>query len=302
MLARTRKLLDSAVESLKRAGLPAYIAVRKSEFTSAPYRWMHSVLRLANSRQDGELLSKVCRTFYELEGISINSKDVISNANATDSDFLRSWVAAVRQRAPLSSGAMKALDIGLPALLDRMDIWRFEKAAREWFAERAQSETGADQEAFADYIDEGKAWDYLVADISGKYGREAITLHLLLQEFDLNSKSTPAPKEAVPCYTIHGCKGMEFQEVYLIGMAEDQLPSWGALKAEKLHGNNAREIQEERRNCFVAITRAQQKLTLTFSDEIFGWRKSASRFLREMGLIDTHGNVISQYSPTSSSP
>jgi len=74
---------------------------------------------------------------------------------------------------------------------------------------------------------------------------------------------------------------MEFEYVYLIGIAEDQLPSFQSIKK----GDDSREMQEERRNCFVAITRARTTITLTYADEYSGWRKKPSRFLREMGLI-----------------
>ena len=73
---------------------------------------------------------------------------------------------------------------------------------------------------------------------------------------------------------------MEFGHVYLMGMVEDQLPSYWAAKK----GDKSLEMQEERRNCFVAITRAQESLTLTFSAEVFGWAKQPSRFLDEMGI------------------
>jgi DNA helicase-2/ATP-dependent DNA helicase PcrA len=74
---------------------------------------------------------------------------------------------------------------------------------------------------------------------------------------------------------------MEFDHVYLIGLVEDQLPSWAAIKK----GEKSREMQEERRNCFVAITRTQETLTLTYSKKVFGWSKGPSRFLKEMGLL-----------------
>lgn len=41
---------------------------------------------------------------------------------------------------------------------------------------------------------------------------------------------------------------------------------------------------EERRSCFVAITRAQETLMLTRAREYFGWRKRLSQFLEEMGV------------------
>ena len=72
---------------------------------------------------------------------------------------------------------------------------------------------------------------------------------------------------------------MEFCHVYII-MVEDQLPSWAAVKK----GPQSDEMQEERRNCFVAITRTEESLTITSSQRMFGWSKAPSRFLIEMGL------------------
>ncbi|MCY4379604.1 MAG: ATP-dependent DNA helicase PcrA, partial [Candidatus Dadabacteria bacterium] len=74
----------------------------------------------------------------------------------------------------------------------------------------------------------------------------------------------------------------EFDHVYLIGMVEDQLPSWAALKK----GDDSREMREERRNCFVAITRAQETLSLSCSSRVQGWEKKPSRFLYEMGVLE----------------
>jgi DNA helicase-2/ATP-dependent DNA helicase PcrA len=66
-----------------------------------------------------------------------------------------------------------------------------------------------------------------------------------------------------------------------VGLAEDELPSFQSIKK----GDESREMQEERRNCFVAITRAQDTLTLTYAGKYFGWPKKPSRFLREMELL-----------------
>jgi DNA helicase-2/ATP-dependent DNA helicase PcrA len=97
---------------------------------------------------------------------------------------------------------------------------------------------------------------------------------------DLMPKQAPAPANAVRCYTIHTAKGMEFDNVYVLGMAEDILPSYQSLKK----GAQSEELQEERRNCFVAITRTRRCLTLTRSQSYFGYPKQPSRFLSEMGL------------------
>ena len=68
--------------------------------------------------------------------------------------------------------------------------------------------------------------------------------------------------------------------VYLIGMAQEVFPSYRALQ----RGRKNKEVEKERRSCFVAITRAQETLTLTRAREYFGWMKGPSQFLGEMGV------------------
>jgi DNA helicase-2/ATP-dependent DNA helicase PcrA len=73
--------------------------------------------------------------------------------------------------------------------------------------------------------------------------------------------------------------------VFLIGLVEAELPSYWAIKA----GDNSDQMREERRNCFVAITRAEETLTLTYARHYFGYSKEPSRFLLEMGLLPEDG-------------
>jgi DNA helicase-2/ATP-dependent DNA helicase PcrA len=84
---------------------------------------------------------------------------------------------------------------------------------------------------------------------------------------------------AVRCLTIAASKGLEFRHVFLMGLVKDELPSSHSRKK----GDVGDEMREERRNCFVAITRAEETLTLTYAGKYFGWTKEPSRFLREMG-------------------
>ncbi|MBK9367903.1 MAG: ATP-dependent helicase [Deltaproteobacteria bacterium] len=82
----------------------------------------------------------------------------------------------------------------------------------------------------------------------------------------------------MPCYTVHGAKGLEFDHVYLIGMAQEVFPSFQALRSSQ----RERALEEERRSCFVAITRAQETLTITWAQRYNGWSKGPSMFLEEM--------------------
>ncbi|MBX9703296.1 MAG: ATP-binding domain-containing protein, partial [Silvanigrellaceae bacterium] len=63
--------------------------------------------------------------------------------------------------------------------------------------------------------------------------------------------------EAVTLMTIHAAKGLEFKHVFLTGLEEGVLPHQNALE-------NPEDIEEERRLVYVAVTRAQEKLTLTW--------------------------------------
>ena len=279
VLARTRKLLDVMIDAFDRQDVPAYLATRKNEFESSRLQWIHSVLRLANARSSREYLRLVCKSFFSLEGIDLNVRDIMSRASAGDGDFLRSWYAETLNSAELSESSRTFLDKSIPNLIERLDVWCFQDGAFEWLDSLPGSSTDAER-IFDPYQEEKDTWNQLVREITTQYGEQHVTLHLLLQELDLRSKSPPPAKNAIPCYTIHAAKGKEFDHVYLIGMVEDQLPSWAAIKK----GPVSREMQEERRNCFVAITRAQQTLTLTYAASIQGWSKHPSRFLREMNV------------------
>ena len=101
-----------------------------------------------------------------------------------------------------------------------------------------------------------------------------VTLNTYLQRLDLSSSTPPAATNAIQCITVHRSKGLQFRHVYLIGMAQEVFPSYRALQ----RGRKSKEVQEERRNCFVAITRAQETLTLTRARKYFGWAKGPSQF------------------------
>ena len=279
VLARTRRLLEPVLEALETNEIPAYIAMRKDEFISNQMIWLHSVLRLANSRQDREQLRRVCKSFFELSGVNLQVRDIISDAAAADGDYLRAWRRVASSRPQLDPRTRFFLDKFIPTISEQLDFWTFIQASLEWFDELP--EVGPRSEGDdSEFVAERDTWHELVSEVIGEVGREEVTLNVLLQGLDLRAKTPSPPRGAIPCYTIHGAKGAEFHHVYLVGLVEDQLPSYWAVKK----GPDSHEIQEERRNCFVAITRAESSLTLTYSQEVFGWGKSPSRFLKEMEL------------------
>ncbi len=85
--------------------------------------------------------------------------------------------------------------------------------------------------------------------------------------------------DKVTLMTIHMAKGLEFKNIYLVGMEEDLFPSQMML-------NSRADLEEERRLFYVAITRAMEKLVLSYANTRyrFGRLKSCepSRFLEEI--------------------
>jgi len=281
LLARTRRLLGLAVKKLEDRGIKASLTIRRSEFTSAPFRWLHALLRLANSRSDREQLRRLCKSFFELEGIDLDVQEIMANAAMFNGDFLRSWFEFVRTREGVGQNTIALLQIGQKQIVDRLDVLGFNNSAFIWFEEQNKKLDPRILDGFSDYTDEKAIWDELQEGVVDKYGRDELTLNTFLQEFDLSEKSTPISEDAVRCLTVHSSKGLEFRHVYLVGLVEDELPSFQSIKK----GDESLELQEERRNCFVAITRAQETLTLTYAKKYFGWGKTPSRFLAEMELI-----------------
>ena len=280
VLARTRRLLTEVLKALVSNDVSGYLAMRKDEFSSKPMVWLHAMLRLANARQDREQLRRVCNSFSSITDIELFVGDIISDSAVTDGDFLRAWCRSVLRQDLLACRTRKFLIPAVTQLADRLDFRSFVKLSFEWFDDMSISDAETDG-SLSEYQEEKGTWIGLVNEINSELGRNRVTLNVLLQGLDLRSKASSPPEGAVPCFTIHAAKGMEFDHVYLVGLVEDQLPSWSAVKK----GTDSREMQEERRNCFVAVTRSQESLTMTYSRELFGWNKRPSRFLKEMGLV-----------------
>lgn len=133
-------------------------------------------------------------------------------------------------------------------------------------------------QAIQEFLIEKKIWTDFERHLSYNYDLDEITVATYMQEFSMISKEAEPSKDAVQFLTIHASKGKEFDHVILIGMVNDELPSFQSMKK----GGASIEMEEERRNCFVAITRTQKKLYLTYSEKYFGWRKIPSLFLAEM--------------------
>ncbi len=268
VLARNAKLLDRAANALAESGFQPFIAKRKTEFESPAVRWLFCVLRLANARHDRELLRRVCVAWNDFTGALIEFEDVEAEAALGGGDFLRAWVNAASAREPKEAHFLLLAEIG-NRLVERIEF--LEILELFWL----QTYVGDDLE-----VEEMAIWQELQSSLAREHPLESMTLHLYLQEMDLKSKSPTQMPNSVRCLTVHGSKGMEFKHVFLMGMADEVFPSYQATKK----GSESKEIEEERRNCFVAITRTEETLNISWSRTYNGYPKRPSRFLEEMGF------------------
>lgn len=127
-----------------------------------------------------------------------------------------------------------------------------------------------------------------VINAVAQYEEEADSpnLHDFLSSVTLAGREFGSPKEkdmkknAISLMTYHSAKGLEFPIVYMVGMEEGILPHRRSIIGD------AEEVDEERRLCYVGVTRAQDELTLTLPMSRYKWGKARptypSRFLYEV--------------------
>ena len=98
--------------------------------------------------------------------------------------------------------------------------------------------------------------------------------HIDVYKEEVSKNKSTSNREGVILSTIHGVKGMEFKNVYVINCNEDNIP----------HINSMENIEEERRLFYVAVTRAIDNLYLFSTRSIRGKMKEKSRFIEECGI------------------
>ena len=280
VLARWRRMLDPIAAELAALGIDSHVVVRRDEFQSVAFRWLHSALRLAVHESDERVFLTYARSFNEMFGATLSTAEIIAQSNADQGDLLTGWHRAVQQQIA-NPDALALADAAVQHLHGNVQHARFADAAIAVLDGWLTDDAPDDEEpgAFAALRSDRAAWRGLAAEVGIAIGVPSAP-ERFLQELDLRSKEPPVSPNTVRLMTIHTAKGSEFDHVYLAALVEEVLPSFQSIEK----GERSPEFEEERRNCFVAITRCQQTLTLSYAAVYSGWSKAPSRFLNEMGL------------------
>ncbi len=152
----------------------------------------------------------------------------------------------------------------------------------EWFDDGSQ-----EAEYKKENIEELKN---VAAAYSQKFGNNS--LEIFLQEINLieleQSKNQDGSGNYVNLMTLHSSKGLEFDYVFIVGVEEGILPHSRSFTDEE-------ELEEERRLCYVGITRAKEKLYLTFSERRLS-REGYSTQIPSRFLGEIPQNICDYYS------
>ena len=152
----------------------------------------------------------------------------------------------------------------------------------EWFDDSSQ-----EAEYKKENIEELKN---VAAAYSQKFGNNS--LEIFLQEINLieleQSKNQDGSGNYVNLMTLHSSKGLEFDYVFIVGVEEGILPHSRSFTDEE-------ELEEERRLCYVGITRAKEKLYLTFSERRLS-REGYSTQIPSRFLGEIPQNICDYYS------
>jgi len=151
---------------------------------------------------------------------------------------------------------------------------------RSGYLRKLEQEGGAEAEARIENLRElvAAAEDFGRVN-AGDEGRTPLELFLdqvsLVSDLDAYDRR----EDRVSLMTVHTAKGLEFPVVFVVGMEEGIFPHSAALR-------DANGLEEERRLCYVAMTRAMERLTLTFAAERLRYGSRSwgvpSRFLNEI--------------------
>ncbi|AQA17380.1 DNA helicase II [Halioglobus japonicus] len=271
-------------EGLIRAGLPYRIYGGQRFYERLEIRNALAYLRLIQSRGDDAAIERVINT--PPRGIGSKTLEVVREVARSRTVSLWQAIAAAIEEKLLPARALGALE-GFAVLINELDTGTDELSLEELvehvihasgLIEFHQKEKGEKGQARIENLEElVSAAKQFVAE----EGDDASPLQQFLDNAALDAGDAQADEheDSVQLMTLHSAKGLEFPLVFLAGMEENLFP-------HRMSAEEPGRMEEERRLCYVGITRAMEKLVLTYAEsrrlhgsETFN---APSRFVREI--------------------
>ena len=280
ILFRVNALSRSLEEGFNKAGLNYKLVGGMKFYERSEIKDLIAYFRILTNSNDNFSIKRIINkpkrgigktTIDKLEAKSIETgRSIFDLIQQLDSDEIGSIVGKKNSR---TLKVFEASILDLKELLTESRM-KFLDAFEETFDYRASYDNLPDGFERQANIDEfyGYIRDFFIQN-------PHLELKDFLNEIALESENDDYSGEAVSMMSIHAAKGLEFKQLFIIGLEEGFFPITG----------DGSDLEEERRLGYVALTRAMDNLTLSFVHSRFykGKRTSLvkSRFLCESGLI-----------------
>ena len=285
ILYRTNAQSNALEYALKRNGIPYRVIGGMRFFDRAEVKDMLAYLAVINNRSDDLRLLRIVNN--PPRGLGAKSIETAQRMASAEGKPLYDVIADPYSYAPLEKPADKMLQFtamieGLAQLLEEgMGLTEFyeELLIRTGYREMLKAKDTEENKSRLENIEELQS--SITSYIQNLEEGVLPTLAGFLEEISLYTdiEEYNQGDDAVVMMTMHAAKGLEFPHVFLVGLEDGLFPGMRAI-------GDAEEMEEERRLCYVAITRAKQPLTLTHARQrmLYGRTSAAmpSRFLKEL--------------------
>ncbi len=282
ILYRTNAQSNALEYAMKRNGIPYRVIGGTRFFDRAEIKDMISYLCVINNRTDTLRLRRIINN--PPRGIGAKTLEMADRLAEAEGKPLYSIISDPYAYAPLEKGAVKFLQFSaliedLARLLDdglTLPEFYDEVVTRTGYADMLTSKPTEENKTRLENVRELKSSIH-----SYIQNAEQPTLAGFLEEIALYTdiEQYNESDDAIVMMTMHSAKGLEFPNVFLVGFEDGLFPGQRSIGDQE-------EMEEERRLCYVAITRAKKSLTISHARQrmIYGRTASSlpSRFLKEI--------------------
>jgi len=291
ILYRTNAQSRIFEEALRKRNIPYKIYGGLSFYQRKEIKDLLAYFRLTINPADNEALKRIIN--FPTRGIGNTTLAKLETAALNEETTIWKIITGLPDKNPanLNRGTVSKL-LNFARLNQKFTVFSAEKEAYD-AAKTIAEETGILKDLYNDKSPEGLSrYENIQELLNG------------IQEFSINAREEGRPdrlenyledvalltdqdnekdedRDKVTLMTVHSAKGLEFKNVFVVGLEENLFPS--AQSGEK---NTPEALEEERRLFYVALTRAKENAWLSFANQRYRWGNldfcSPSRFLEEL--------------------
>ena len=285
VLYRMNAMSAGLERALKRYDIPYRIVGGTRFFDRAEVKDVLSYLNVISSPSDDLRLTRIINV--PIRGIGSKTVETVQEIAREERCSMFEIIQHVHQYPALQRSGARLSQFG--QMMEGLQTFAKNHTALEvldqllevtGYVKALEDKKTVEDQARAENVKEIRSTMITYEQESGDHSLEGYLADVALYT-DLDNYDTDA--DSVTLMTMHAAKGLEFPTVFVIGMEEGIFPGIRAI-------GEAEEIEEERRLCYVAMTRAKENLYMTCAKHrmMFGRENSnvESRFLEEIGEED----------------